>query len=195
MRVACLLRFLAKETGVLAGLKVADVVFEMVDPRVVVEWTMADGDRVTKGTYFGTVKGKCRASTLQTHTSTSDHTHEHTSTPHHQSVMNPYFFPTGAARSLLVGERIALNLMQRMSGVATLTRSMVDKVPADSPTRILDTRKTMPGLRVLDKAAVLLGGGTNHRMGLHDMVMIKDNHITAAGSLKEAVARVLTYLV
>jgi nicotinate-nucleotide pyrophosphorylase (carboxylating) len=175
---------------VLAGLKVAELVFEMVDPRVVLSWSLKDGDRVTKGTYFGTAKGT-RPDRLRTHIHLQ---HAHTNIYVNVNVSAPRLL-VGAARSLLVGERIALNLMQRMSGVATQTRSMVDKVPAGSPTRILDTRKTMPGLRVLDKAAVLLGGGTNHRMGLHDMVMIKDNHVTAAGGLSEAVARVHKYLV
>ena len=79
----------------------------------------------------------------------------------------------GRARSVLVAERLALNFMQRMSGVATLTSKMKAKLGADTKTRILDTRKTVPGLRVLDKWAVLIGGGTGHRIGLFDMMMIK----------------------
>ena len=95
----------------------------------------------------------------------------------------------GPARALLTGERVALNFLQRLSGVATLTRSFVDAV-AGSGARILDTRKTTPGWRVLEKAAVRAGGGANHRAGLWDMVLIKDNHKAIAGGLAEAVARV-----
>lgn len=95
----------------------------------------------------------------------------------------------GPARALLTGERTALNFLGRMSGIATLTRQFVDAV---SSTRavILDTRKTAPGLRLTDKLAVQIGGGQNHRAGLFDMVLIKDNHIDFAGSITAAVARV-----
>ena len=95
----------------------------------------------------------------------------------------------GPARALLTGERTALNFLGRMSGIATLTRKFVDAV---SGTRavILDTRKTAPGLRATDKLAVRLGGGQNHRTGLFDMVLIKDNHIDFAGSITAAVQRV-----
>ncbi|MDQ1638072.1 MAG: hypothetical protein QOF62_1411 [Pyrinomonadaceae bacterium] len=95
----------------------------------------------------------------------------------------------GPARALLTAERTALNFLGRMSGIATLTRQFVDKV-AGTSAKILDTRKTAPGLRVIDKLAVLRGGGCNHRQGLFDMILIKDNHIAAAGSLAQAVARV-----
>jgi len=96
---------------------------------------------------------------------------------------------TGPGRALLSGERVALNLLQRMSGIATMTRQFVDAVDGTAAV-ILDTRKTAPGLRLLDKWAVELGGGQNHRFGLYDMVMIKDNHIAAAGSITEAISRV-----
>lgn len=148
-------RFLAKADGVLAGLKVATMVFNTVDPQMTLEWSMKDGDAVKKGTYFGTVKGR--------------------------------------ARSVLVAERIALNLMQRMSGIATATNRMVQACEG-TRTRILDTRKTVPGLRILDKMAHVAGGGTAHRSGLHDMVMIKDNHITAAGGITKAVTLTKDYL-
>ena len=92
----------------------------------------------------------------------------------------------GPARALLAGERTALNLLQHLSGIATLTRCYVDAV-AGTSAKILDTRKTLPGLRVLQKYAVRCGGGTNHRMGLYDAVMIKDNHIAIAGSVTAAV--------
>ena len=95
----------------------------------------------------------------------------------------------GPARALLTGERTALNFLGRMSGIATLTRQFVDAVSTTTAT-ILDTRKTAPGLRLTDKLAVRLGGGENHRTGLFDMVLIKDNHIDFAGSITAAVERV-----
>ena len=95
----------------------------------------------------------------------------------------------GPARALLTGERTALNFLGRMSGIATLTRKFVDAV-STTKTTILDTRKTAPGLRITDKLAVRLGGGENHRIGLFDMVLIKDNHIDFAGSITAAVERV-----
>lgn len=95
----------------------------------------------------------------------------------------------GPGRAVLGGERVALNFLQRMSGIATLTRRFVDAVRGTRAV-IVDTRKTAPGLRALDKWAVRLGGGQNHRMGLYDMVLIKDNHIAAVGSITEAVTRV-----
>ncbi|MCL4266427.1 MAG: carboxylating nicotinate-nucleotide diphosphorylase [Anaerolineae bacterium] len=99
----------------------------------------------------------------------------------------------GPARALLSGERTALNFLQRMSGIATLTRQFVDAV-AGTKAVILDTRKTAPGLRAADKLAVQIGGGQNHRFGLFDMALIKDNHIAAVrGDLVEAVQRVKTY--
>ena len=97
----------------------------------------------------------------------------------------------GPGRALLSGERVALNFLQRMSGIATMTRRFVDAVQATSAT-ILDTRKTAPGLRLLDKWAVRLGGGRNHRFGLFDMALIKENHIAAVGTISETVARVRT---
>jgi nicotinate-nucleotide pyrophosphorylase (carboxylating) len=96
---------------------------------------------------------------------------------------------TGPGRAVLTGERVALNFLQRMSGIATLTRRFVNAAKGTSAV-ILDTRKTAPGLRLLDKWAVRLGGGQNHRFGLYDMVLIKDNHITAVGSITETVVRV-----
>lgn len=99
----------------------------------------------------------------------------------------------GHARSILTAERLSLNLMQRMSGIATLTHRMVEAAKPHRA-RILDTRKTAPGLRPLDKWAVLLGGGENHRIGLYDMVLIKDNHITAAGGVRAAIEAAHHYL-
>jgi nicotinate-nucleotide pyrophosphorylase (carboxylating) len=95
----------------------------------------------------------------------------------------------GPARAILTGERVALNFAQRLSGVATLTRRYVEAV-AGTRCRILDTRKTTPGWRSLEKAAVRAGGGVNHRAGLYDMVLIKDNHKAVAGGLANAIARV-----
>lgn len=94
----------------------------------------------------------------------------------------------GKVASILKGERVALNLLQHLSGVATYTRKFVEKVKG-FPVKILDTRKTTPGLRVLEKYAVSCGGGVNHRFGLSDGVLIKDNHIKACGSVKEALRR------
>jgi nicotinate-nucleotide pyrophosphorylase (carboxylating) len=93
---------------------------------------------------------------------------------------------SGSAQAVLTAERTALNFLGRMSGIATLTRQFVDKI-AGTRGKILDTRKTAPGLRAVDKLAVLYGGGYNHRHGLYDMILIKDNHIDLAGSLAEAV--------
>jgi len=95
---------------------------------------------------------------------------------------------SGSMQSILKAERIVLNFMQRLSGIATMTALYVDKVK-DFPVKILDTRKTTPGLRVIEKYAVQCGGGINHRMGLYDMVMIKDNHIDSCGSISLAVER------
>ncbi|XP_022155359.1 nicotinate-nucleotide pyrophosphorylase [carboxylating], chloroplastic isoform X1 [Momordica charantia] len=145
--------FLAKEDGTVAGIALADMVFQEVDPSIRVEWSQKDGDYIHKGLQFGKVSGQ--------------------------------------ARSILIAERVALNFMQRMSGIATLTKAMAD---AASPARILETRKTAPGLRLVDKWAVLIGGGQNHRMGLFDMVLIKDNHISAAGSIINAIKSVDLYL-
>lgn len=93
----------------------------------------------------------------------------------------------GPARSIFAGERTALNLLGRMCGVATATRAYVDAI-AGTGARILDTRKTMPGMRTLDKYAVVCGGGVNHRMGLYDAFLIKDNHLRVAGGVTQAVA-------
>ncbi|TAL38046.1 MAG: carboxylating nicotinate-nucleotide diphosphorylase [Spirochaetes bacterium] len=95
----------------------------------------------------------------------------------------------GPVKSILGGERIALNFFQRMSGIATKTASLCALI-GDGALRVLDTRKTLPGFRLLDKYSVKTGGGTNHRMGLYDMVMIKDNHIRAAGGIRQAMEKV-----
>jgi nicotinate-nucleotide pyrophosphorylase (carboxylating) len=144
-------RFTAKADGIIAGLEVARLTFALIDERVQVEFSVHDGDPVTKGQVFGTVSGPTRA--------------------------------------LLSGERTALNFMQRMSGIATLAQQFVAAVKPHQAV-ILDTRKTAPGLRLLDKWAVKLGGGENHRAGLFDMVLIKNNHLTAVGSITAAIKRV-----
>jgi nicotinate-nucleotide pyrophosphorylase (carboxylating) len=100
---------------------------------------------------------------------------------------------TGDAAALLQGERVALNILQRMSGVATLTARYVAAVKG-TKARVVDTRKTAPGLRILDKYAVRVGGGTNHRTGLYDGVLIKENHITAAGGIGVAVSRARAWI-
>jgi nicotinate-nucleotide pyrophosphorylase (carboxylating) len=99
----------------------------------------------------------------------------------------------GPVRGILLGERVALNFLQRMSGIATLTHKYVHAV-AGTSAKITDTRKTAPGLRMLDKKAVRDGGGVNHRYGLDEMVLIKDNHIAAAGNIGKAVAKCQNYL-
>lgn len=102
------------------------------------------------------------------------------------------FVASGWVRSLLIAERTLLNIMQRMSGVATMTRRYQDELKG-LKTKVLDTRKTTPGMRVLEKKGVKDGGGENHRMGLHDMILIKDNHIDFAGGLEKAVRRAANY--
>lgn len=99
----------------------------------------------------------------------------------------------GSARSILAGERVALNLLQHMSGIATLTRRYIDEVK-HTKAKILDTRKTLPGLRVIEKYAVEMGGGQNHRMRLDDGILIKDNHISICGGVSEALKRVKMHM-
>ncbi len=103
------------------------------------------------------------------------------------------FIIKGKAQSILQAERLMLNFMQRMSGIATETHKYA-KLISDLPTQVLDTRKTTPNMRVFEKMAVKIGGGTNHRFGLYDMIMIKDNHIDFAGGIKQAITRVNSYL-
>lgn len=102
------------------------------------------------------------------------------------------FTAEGSVRSLLIAERTMLNIMQRMSGVATMTRRYQDELKG-LHTRVLDTRKTTPGMRMLEKEAVATGGGTNHRIGLFDMILIKDNHIDFAGGIEKAIRRAKEY--
>lgn len=103
------------------------------------------------------------------------------------------FITEGKIRSLLQTERLMLNIMQRMSGIATRTRTYVQRLEGTN-TKVLDTRKTTPGLRYLEKEAVRIGGGTNHRFGLYDMIMLKDNHVDFAGGISEAINRTRNYL-
>jgi len=98
---------------------------------------------------------------------------------------------TGLFAALLTGERVALNLVMRLSGIATATSRYVEKI-ADLPAKLVDTRKTTPGLRILEKYATQVGGATNHRMGLDDGVMIKDNHIAAAGGIRQTIEQICT---
>lgn len=140
----------AKESGVVAGMPVAQLVFEVVDPLLAFTPLVQDGQRVEKGTVLAEVEG--------------------------------------STHSILTGERLALNLLQRLSGIATRTRSFVDALEG-LPVRLVDTRKTTPGHRMLEKYAVRTGGGANHRFGLYDAVMIKDNHIKGAGGIAQAVSR------
>lgn len=100
---------------------------------------------------------------------------------------------TGKVRSLLQTERLMLNIMQRMSGIATMTRKYVEKLKG-TKTHVLDTRKTTPGMRMLEKQAVKIGGGMNHRIGLFDMILLKDNHVDFAGGITNAIDRCHAYL-
>lgn len=103
------------------------------------------------------------------------------------------FEVAGKVHTILQAERLALNCMQRMSGIATLTKKYTEKIK-NFPTKLLDTRKTTPNFRLLEKEAVLIGGGYNHRMGLYDMIMLKDNHIDFSGGILQAIRRVKKYL-
>lgn len=103
------------------------------------------------------------------------------------------FYVSGSSRSILKAERLVLNAMQRMSAIATKTRAFVD-VLEGTKTNILDTRKTTPGIRMLEKWAVVIGGGVNHRFGLYDMIMLKDNHIDFAGGVTRAIQKTKDYL-
>lgn len=143
-------KFIAKQSGVVAGLGIAGSVFKLLDHTVKAELMVPEGASVADKMVLGLV--------------------------------------SGPARTLLTGERVALNFLGRMSGIATLTRQFVDRVQGTKAV-ILDTRKTAPGLRTVDKLAVRLGGGQNHRTGLYDMILIKDNHIDFAGSLQKAVEK------
>src|SRR5690554_371473 len=143
-------RLIAKESGVIAGLPIIDLVFqELKETSLQVKMLLKDGDWVEKGTIIAELEGK--------------------------------------TQSLLTAERCILNFIQQLSGVATSTRACV-KALEKGRTQVLDTRKTIPGFRTLQKYAVRAGGGKNHRMGLFDMVLIKDNHITASGGVLEALA-------
>jgi len=122
---------------------------------------------------------------LSTDTSFVPLVHDGTGCDRHQVIAEI----EGSLEVLLVGERVALNLAMHLSGIATLTRQYVEKI-SDLPAQLVDTRKTIPGLRLLEKYATHVGGALNHRMGLDDAVMIKDNHIAAVGSIGEAIARV-----
>ncbi len=109
------------------------------------------------------------------------------------NIGDKIFSVSGKSISILTAERLALNFMQRMSGIATATNKIV-KLVEGTNTRILDTRKTTPNLRILEKEAVRLGGGENHRMGLYDMIMIKDNHVDFAGGIEQAIDACHKYL-
>ena len=112
------------------------------------------------------------------------------------SVVKPgdvAFIVSGKIRSLLQTERLMLNIMQRMSGIATMTHRYMEQLKG-TKTRVLDTRKTTPGMRILEKEAVKIGGGTNHRIGLFDMIILKDNHVDFAGGISQAIERCHQYL-
>ena len=141
-------RLLVKDVGVLAGVEVAKMIFQAVDPKMEFDQRMEDGDLMHVG--------------------------------------DEAFYVTCNSRALLQAERLVLNTMQRMSGIATLANRYAFEVE-DLPVKVLDTRKTTPNLRFLEKWAVRLGGAYNYRDGLYDRIMIKDNHIDAAGSITKAI--------
>ncbi|NEQ34465.1 MAG: carboxylating nicotinate-nucleotide diphosphorylase [Leptolyngbya sp. SIO4C5] len=147
--------WVAKQSGVLAGLEVAARVFQLLDPRVTAAVSQSDGY-------------ECQPS----------------------EIIARFHGPLEA---LLTGERVALNLAMRLSGIATLTHQYVEKL-AGTSAQLADTRKTTPGLRVLEKYAAFVGGAVNHRMGLDDAVMLKDNHIAAAGGIEQAVTQVRAHM-
>lgn len=139
----------AKQSGVIAGLAVAEAVFHFLSADISFTSKVKDGDKIENGTIIAVVEGD--------------------------------------ARAILTGERVALNFLQRMSGIATQTSFLAEKVK-EYPVRVVDTRKTTPGLRMVEKYAVLAGGGYNHRFGLYDAIMLKDNHIKMAGGITQAIA-------
>lgn len=143
---------IAKEEGIIAGLSVAQKVFEKVDAKIKFSNFVNEGEKV--------------------------------------SVSDTVAKIEGAVRSILTAERTALNFLQKLSGIATMTSQFVEQIKG-TKAKILDTRKTTPGLRSLEKYAIRLGGGKNHRMGLYDMILIKENHIKASGGLTTAVKRIL----
>ena len=141
---------LAKSNGIVAGLPIAERVFEKLDPTLAFHSLVNDGNAVVAGTPIAEVRG--------------------------------------SAKTILIGERTALNFLQRLSGIATLTAQFVEAI-ADYDAKIVDTRKTAAGWRAAQKYAVRIGGAQNHRFGLYDGVLIKDNHIVAAGGIRNAVER------
>ena len=148
-------RLIIKESGVLAGVEMAQHIFKHFDPDMRMDIFICDGAEVKKGDIAFTVEGR--------------------------------------VQSLLQTERLVLNVMQRMSGIATTTRRYV-KALEGTKTRVLDTRKTTPGMRMLEKEAVRIGGGVNHRIGLFDMILLKDNHVDFAGGIEQAITRAQSYL-
>ena len=149
------MRLLCKEEGIIAGIEIARLVFERLDPTMKFEQVLEDGTHVKVG--------------------------------------DVAFYVSGSERSLLQAERVVLNIMQRMSGVATQTAVYVGRLDG-LHTRVLDTRKTTPGMRVLEKMAIKIGGGENHRIGLFDMILLKDNHIDFAGGIRNALTKAREYL-
>lgn len=145
----------AKEPGIIAGLKLAGYIFNKLDPDLKVISNFSEGATVNPGDVVMEIRG--------------------------------------SSISMLTAERTVLNFMQRLSGIATQTNLYVNELKG-LHTRILDTRKTTPGMRLLEKWAVKVGGGENHRMGLYDMILIKDNHVDFAGGIQQAIRNVQTYL-
>ena len=154
-------RFLAKSAGIVAGLDVVELTYSLLE-----DWDS-----------MPSIEGQGRPIQFCAYVEDGERV----------AAGTVVASASGSAQILLTAERVALNFVQRMSGIATLTRSYVEAVQGTKAV-ILDTRKTAPGLRVFDKRAVMLGGGVNHRFGLFDMALVKDNHIAAAGGITAAVA-------
>jgi nicotinate-nucleotide pyrophosphorylase (carboxylating) len=148
-------RLLVKESGTLAGVELAKMIFTQVDSKMIVNLILHDGAAVKPGDIAFTVEGD--------------------------------------ARTILTCERLVLNCMQRMSAIATKTRHLTQLIEGTN-SKILDTRKTTPNFRLLEKWAVLIGGGHNHRIGLYDMIMLKDNHVDFSGGITKAIERTKDYL-
>ena len=148
-------RMIIKEEGILAGVKIAEEVFNRFDSTLKVEILINDGTKVKPGDVAMVVEG--------------------------------------SVRSLLQTERLMLNIVQRMSGIATITHKYMELLKG-TKAKVLDTRKTTPGMRILEKMAVKIGGGENHRIGLFDMILLKDNHVDFAGGISNAIDRCHEYL-
>ncbi len=192
---------LCKEDGIIAGLDVFKRVFELLDPETECEFFCTDGDGVKAGQLMGKLTGDIRVllsgervalNYLQRMSGIATYTHSVAELLKGSKAGQLMGKLTGDIRVLLSGERVALNYLQRMSGIATYTHSVAELLKG-SKVKLLDTRKTTPNMRIFEKYAVRAGGGHNHRYNLSDGVMLKDNHIGAAGGVANAVRMAKEY--